>query len=153
MASHVQVILTTNVENLGQAGTLVKVKPGYARNYLLPRSMAVVATRSNIKQVEHERRLAVARAEKERQEAQGHAAQLENVTLTIAMQAGEGDKLFGSVTSRDIADGLAKQSVTVDRKRIVLEEPIKTLGDHKITVKFASDVVATFTVSVVKSEA
>lgn len=153
MASHVQVILTTNVENLGQAGTLVKVKPGYARNYLLPRSMAVVATRSNIKQVEHERRLAVARAEKERQEAQGHAAQLENVTLTIAMQAGEGDKLFGSVTSRDIADGLAKQSITVDRKRIVLEEPIKTLGDHKITVKFASDVVATFTVSVVKSEA
>ena len=151
MASHVQVILTTNVENLGQAGALVKVKPGYARNYLLPRSLAVVANRGNLKQVEHEQRLALARAEKERKVAEGHAAQIENLTVTIAMQAGEGDKLFGSVTSRDVADGLAKHGVTVDRKRIVLDEPIKNLGEHKITVKFASDVSATFTVNVVRS--
>lgn len=151
MATSMQVILTETVENLGSAGALVKVKPGYARNYLLPRKMAVVATRSNIKQVEHERRLGLARAEKERKIAEGQAAQLENITVTIAAQAGEGEKLFGSVTSRDVADALAGKGIEIDRKDLIVSETIKTLGEHKITVKFAPEIEATFTVNVVRS--
>lgn len=151
MATNMQVILTQNVDHLGQAGELVKVKPGYARNYLLPRSMAVVANRGNIKQVEHERRLAMARREKEHKIAQGHAALLENLTVEIMAQAGEGEKLFGSVTSRDVADALAAKGIDIDRKKLDLADTIKTLGEHTITVKFASDVAATFKVKVVRA--
>lgn len=151
MASSMQVILTAVVENLGTAGELVRVKPGYARNYLMPRSLAVVATRSNIKQVEHERRLALKRTEKERKIAEGHAALLDKLMVVIPMQVGEGDRLFGSVTSRDVADALAGKGVDIDRKKLLIEDQIKTLGDHEITVKFGYGVAATFIVKVVRS--
>lgn len=151
MASSMQVILTSHVDHLGRAGELVKVKPGYARNYLLPRSLAVVATRGNIRQVEHERRLVLSRQERERKIAEGEAAQLEHLTVEIAMQAGEGDRLFGSVTSRDIADALAQRGIEIDRRKLVLDEAIKTLGEHKITVRFAPEIAATFKVNVVRA--
>ena len=151
MASNMQVILTTSVEHLGRAGEVVKVKPGYARNFLLPRSLAVVATRSSMAQVEHERRLALLRHNKERKIAEGEAAQLENLTVEIAVQAGEGDRLFGSVTSRDVADALAKRGIDIDRKKLGLADAIKTLGEHTITVKFASDISVSFKVRVVRS--
>lgn len=148
MATSMQVILKQDVAKLGRAGQLVKVKPGFARNYLLPREMAVVATRGNMREIEHERRQAEARSEKERKVAEGYAAQIEGLTVEIPMQAGEGDKLFGSVTSRDVADALASRGIEVDRKKLELDEAIKTLGEHSVTLKLGSEVKATFTVIV-----
>ncbi len=148
MASHVQVILKQNVEHLGTAGEVVRVKPGFARNFLLPRGMALVATGSNLKQVEHERRIAVALADKTRKVAEGGAAMIQGLTVEIRMQAGEGDKLFGSVTARDIVDALHSQGVDVDRKRIEMPDNIKSLGEYEITAKFGSDVSAKFKVRV-----
>jgi len=149
MASHVQVILKQDVDKLGRAGDMARVKPGYARNFLVPRSMAVVATRGGIAQVEHEQRDALRQAAKLKKFAEGQAIQIDGLTVEVSAQAGEGDKLFGSVTSRDVHDALLSQGADVDKKKIALAEPIKTLGDHSITVKFGSDVTATFTVRVV----
>ena len=149
MASHVQVILKSDIDKLGRAGELVRVKPGFARNYLVPRQMAVVATRGGIRQVEHEQRDALRQAAKLRKLAEGQAIQIDGLTVEVVAQAGEGDKLFGSVTSRDVHDALSSSGAAVDKKKIVLDEPIKTLGDHSITVKFGSEVTATFTVRVV----
>ena len=151
MASHVQVILKQDVDKLGRAGALVRVKPGYARNYLVPRSIAVVATRGGIRQVEHEQRDALRVAAKLKKLAEGQAIKIYGLTVEVSAQAGEGDKLFGSVTSRDVHDALASHGADVDKKKIVLDEPIKKLGDHTITVKFGSEVSATFTVRVVAS--
>ena len=148
MASHVQVILKQSVEHLGQAGEVVRVKPGYARNYLLPRGLALVATGTNLKQVEHERRIALATAEKLRKQAEGSAALVQGLVVEIRMQAGEGDKLFGSVTARDIADALHTHGVDVDRKKIEVPDSIKSLGEYEITVKFGAEVNAKFKVRV-----
>jgi len=149
MASHVQVILKQDVSKLGTAGEVVRVRPGYARNYLLPRKLAVVATGGNMKQIEHERRIAMAAADKLRKLAEGAAAQIEGLTLEIVMKAGEGDKLYGSVTSRDVADALSARGIEVDRKKLELDEHIKTLGEHQVTLKLGHEVTARFTVSVV----
>src|SRR5690349_12888778 len=135
MATHVQVILRQDVDKLGQAGELVRVKPGYARNFLLPRGLAALATGENVKQIEHERRIAMANAEKQRKLAEGTAAQIEGLTIELPMQAGEGDRLYGSVTSRDVADALASRGVTVDRKKLVLPDAIKQLGVYDIEAK------------------
>lgn len=148
MASHLQVILKEDVAHLGRAGELVKVKPGYARNYLLPRELAVAATRSNIRQIEHEKRLAAARTEKQRNIAEGYAAQVEGLTVEIPMPAGEGDRLFGSVTTRDIADALTRHGIELDRKKLVIDDSIKTLGEHPITIKLGYEVTASFRVIV-----
>lgn len=152
MASHIQIVLKDDVENLGKSGELVRVRPGYARNFLLPRGLAAVATRGNIAQVEHEKQVATARAAKLRTDAESVAKRMNSVKVEIPMQAGEGDKLFGSVGTKDIADALAKAGHEVERKRIVLAENIKTLGDHPVTIKLGYDVTATITVKVVKSE-
>ena len=148
MASHVQVILKQNVEHLGKAGEVVRVKPGFARNYLLPRSMALVATGSNLKQVEHERRIALALSDKQRKVAEGGAALVQGLVVEIRMQAGEGDKLFGSVTARDIADALHTRGVEVDRRKLEVPDTIKSLGEYEIVAKFGSDVNAKFKVRV-----
>jgi large subunit ribosomal protein L9 len=148
MASHVQVILKQTVEHLGKAGEVVRVKPGYARNYLLPRSLALVATGTNLKQVEHERRIALATADKLRKQAEGSAALVQGLVVEIRMQAGEGDKLFGSVTARDIADALHTQGVDVDRRKIEVPDSIKSLGEYEITIKFGAEVNAKFKVRV-----
>ena len=144
MATHLQVILKQDVDKLGTAGELVRVKPGYARNFLLPRGLAVVATGANIAQIEHERRIALALAEKQRKIAQGSAAQLEGLSVEIPMQVGEGDRLFGSVTSRDVAAALQSRGIDIDRKKLQLPDTIKTVGDYDITVKLGHDVTATF---------
>jgi large subunit ribosomal protein L9 len=148
MASHVQVILKQTVEHLGKAGEVVRVKPGFARNYLLPRSMALVATGSNLKQVEHERRIALALSDKQRKVAEGGAALVEGLVVEIRMQAGEGDKLFGSVTARDIADALHTRGVEVDRRKLEVPDTIKSLGEYEIVAKFGADVNAKFKVRV-----
>jgi len=148
MANHVHVILRRDVDKLGHAGELVRVKPGFARNYLLPRSLAVVATDDNVRQVEHERKVAVSQAAKVKSQAEGFAAQIGGLTVEITAQAGEGDKLFGSVGTRDIADGLHRQGIDLDRKHIELATPIKALGEYDVTVKLGAGVTSTFKVVV-----
>ncbi|HET6339699.1 MAG TPA: 50S ribosomal protein L9 [Polyangiales bacterium] len=148
MATHVHVILRRDVDKLGHAGELVRVKPGYARNYLLPRSLAVVATDDNVRHVEHERKVAVAAAAKQKGQAEGIAAQINGLTLEIAAQAGEGDKLFGSVTVRDVAEALHKKGIELDRKHIELPTPIKALGEYEVIAKLGAGVSTKFKVVV-----
>lgn len=150
MASQtVQVVLRDDIENLGRSGELVRVKPGYARNYLIPRGLAAPATHGNVAQIEHEKRVAVARAAKLRQEAQGRAGELSAVVVEITAQAGENKKLFGSIGTRDIAQALAAKGVEVDRKKILLDEPLKEVGEHPVVIKLGHEVQATIKVRVI----
>lgn len=148
MATHVHVILRRDVDKLGHAGELVRVKPGFARNYLLPRALAVVATDDNVRHVEHERKIAVAASAKQKSQAEGVAAKIIGLSVEVVAQAGEGDKLFGSVTVRDVADALHKQGIELDRKHIELPAPIKALGEYDVIAKLGSGVTATFKVVV-----
>ena len=148
MAAHVHVILKRDVEKLGEAGELVRVRPGFARNYLLPRALAVVATDDNVRQIEHERKLALASSAKQKSVAEGLAAQVNGLTVEITAQAGEGDKLFGSVNTRDISDALHKQGIELDRKHLDLATPIKALGEYEVTAKLGAGVSAKFKVVV-----
>ncbi len=146
------VILREDVEKLGTRGQLVKVAPGYARNFLLPNKMAVAATESNQKIVEQERQAHLRREAKVEGEAKDLGKMLGAVSITISQKAGENDQLFGSVTSKDIAEALEKQGYTIERRKIVLDEPIKTLGEFKVPVRLHREVTAEVTVHVVKEE-
>lgn len=147
----VTVVLRDDIEKLGRSGDVVRVKPGYARNYLVPRGFASLATHGNVAQIEHEKKAAIARAAKLRAGAQGRAAELSAVTVEISAQAGDNERLFGSVGTRDIAQALAKKGIEVDRKKIVLDEPIKDLGEHEVNIKLGYEVNATIKVRVVAS--
>jgi len=144
-----EVILREDVKSLGKAGALVRVKPGYARNYLLPRGLAYEATEGNKKRLEAESKARESRVAHDRNEAQVMADKLSAVSITIAAKAGEGDRLFGSITSQDIADELAKAGHPVDRRKIELEHPIKQLGEHAVPVRLHSEVHATVRVTIV----
>jgi large subunit ribosomal protein L9 len=143
------VILREDVKSLGKAGELVRVKPGYARNFLLPRGLAFEATEGNKKRIAAETRARGARDQAERTEAERFAATLGAVALTLKGKAGEEGKLFGSITAQDIADALASQGHQVDKRRIELEHPIKTVGHHTVAVRLHSEVHAEVRVSVV----
>jgi large subunit ribosomal protein L9 len=145
----IEVILREDIKTLGRTGDMVRVKPGYARNYLLPQGLAYEATEGNKKRIAAETRVRAARNQAEQTEAERAAATLREVTLTLSGKAGEEGKLFGSITSQDIADALAQQGHTVDRRRIELEHPIKTTGTHTVTVRLHPDVHADVRVSVV----
>jgi large subunit ribosomal protein L9 len=147
-----EVILREDIEKLGNRGQVVKVTPGYARNFLLPRRMAVAATESNKKIVEQERQAHLRREAKEQSDASDLAKLMSSVQVTIAQKAGEADQLFGSVTVADIAASLEKQGYTIDRRKISLAEPIKTLGDFSVTVKLHRDVSVEIPVHVVREE-
>jgi len=147
-----QVILRDDMDNLGKSGEVVNVKPGYARNYLLPRGHAIKATAGDIKRVEHEKRVIAARTAKMAKEAQAEADKLSQVSVSISRAVGEEDKLYGSVTSRDIAEALAEKGVKVDSKKIHLDEPLKTLGMSEVQIKLGRGVNATIKVWVVKKE-
>jgi large subunit ribosomal protein L9 len=147
-----EVILREDIEKLGTRGQMVKVAPGYARNFLLPRRMAVAATESNKKIVEQERQAHLRREAKEQSDASDLAKLMGSVQVTIAQKAGEADQLFGSVTVADIAASLEKQGYTIDRRKISLAEPIKTLGDFSVTVKLHRDVSVEIPVHVVREE-
>ena len=147
-----EIILREDVEKLGARGQVLKVANGYARNYLLPKRLAVAATEANKKIVEQERQAHLRREAKAKGEAQDLAKLMGGVTVTIAQKAGESDQLFGSVTSKDIAEGLEKQNFSVDRRKIQLEEPIKQLGEHKVTVRLHREVPVEITVQVVREE-
>jgi large subunit ribosomal protein L9 len=147
-----EVILREDIDKLGNRGEMVKVASGYARNFLLPKKLAVAATDANRKIVEQERQSHLRKEAKQKGEAEELAKLIGAVTVTIVRKAGEADQLFGSVTANDIADALALQHYTVERRRVQLEDPIRTLGDHKVTVRLHRDVTAEVTVNVVREE-
>jgi large subunit ribosomal protein L9 len=147
-----ELILREDIDKLGQRGQLVKVTSGYARNYLLPRKLAVAASESNKKIVEQERQAHLRKEAKEVGEAQELAKLVGAVKVTIARKAGENDQLFGSVTAADISDALAAQKYNVERRKIQLDEPIRNLGEHKVTVRLHRDVTAEVTVNVDREE-
>ena len=147
-----EIILREDVEKLGQRGDMVKVAAGYARNFLLPRNLAVAATESNKKIVEQQRQAHLRRDAKLATEAQELGKMMAAVSITIRQKAGENDQLFGSVNSNDIAVALEKLGYTIDRKKVHLEEPIKTLGDFQVSVRLHKDVSIDVPAHVVKDE-
>jgi large subunit ribosomal protein L9 len=144
-----KVILREDVEKLGRAGEVVKVADGFGRNYLIPKNFAVQANPRNLKTLEHDRAVIEARAKKARKAAEGVAGKLAAVSLTLPARAGEEGKLFGAITSRDIAEALEKAGVPVDRKLVQLADPIKQLGDYKVKVRLSSELSPEISVSVV----
>ncbi len=147
-----KVILKENIDTLGHIGDIVKVAPGYARNYLIPKGFAIEATTRNAKALEHAKRQMEYKKNKVKEQATQLAAKLEALTIVLAHQAGEGDKLFGSVTNMELAESLATQGFEIDRKKIVLAEPIKNLGEFSAAVKLHPEVTATLKVVVNKAE-
>jgi len=145
-----RVILRTDIEKLGKLGDVVDVKPGYARNYLLPKKLAMLATPSNLKVFEHEKKKLEEKLNAERFKAKELAEKLESEKIEIQVRVGEGDKLYGSVTSSNIVDELAKRGYEIDRKKVELDKPIRSLGEYQIPVKLYPGVVATLNVSVVR---
>ncbi|HEX2669408.1 MAG TPA: 50S ribosomal protein L9 [Polyangiaceae bacterium] len=150
MATNTHVLLQADVDNLGTGGEVVKVRPGFARNYLLPRGLAVPATASNLARVEELKKAAAARKSEEIAAAQELAKKLEGSSVKIARSFGEEGKMYGSVTSKDIVDAFEKSGLTFDRKNIHLPEPLKTLGTHDVPVKLHSTVSINVKVEVVK---
>ncbi len=145
-----EVILREEIDNLGRRGDVVKVAAGYARNYLLPKRLAVAANESNKKIVEQEKQAYLRRESKEIGDANDLAKLMASLEVTIAQKAGENDQLFGSVTSQDIAAALEKAGYTIDRRKVNLAEPIKSLGDYTVTVKLHREVSIELPVHVVK---
>lgn len=146
-----EIILREDVPNVGHTGDVVKVKPGFARNYLIPRGLAVVADRKNLRALEHEKRILAEKRERERRASLSLADKLGQVRLVIRARAGEEGKLFGSVTNLEIEKRLSDSGFSVDRRRIRLNEPIKSLGEHKVPIRLAAGVDTSITV-VVESE-
>ena len=145
-----QVILQEDVEKLGTRGEVVEVAPGFARNFLLPRKLALEASSANLKRLEKIRVTLAKRTATEKSAAEQQADLLNSVTVKLARKAGENDQLFGSVTAADLAEGLAKQGFQIDKRRIVLDEPIKILGESLVTVRLVHGVAAQFKVIVEK---
>ena len=148
-----EVILREHVDNLGKRGEIVKVADGYARNYLLPRKLALPATEGNKKHVERERKIVESREAEEKAQAEAIAARLASVEITIARRTGETEQLYGSVTSADIADFLKAKGFEIDRRKLILPEPIKLIGEHTVPLKLHREVTVPLKVAVVKEGA
>jgi large subunit ribosomal protein L9 len=144
-----KIILREDVEKLGNAGEVASVRDGYARNFLVPRGLAYVATAGALKKIEGEMKQRAKRIDREKVEIQGVADKLSGVSITIPMKVGEEDRLYGSVTNQVIAERLGQQGYAVDRRSIVLEEPIRTLGQHEVQVRLKHGVMGTVKVNVI----
>lgn len=144
-----EVILNKTIDNLGLEGDIVKVKPGYARNYLIPQKLAASVTKQNLARLKQEQEAIQARLEREKKNAESLSAKLSGITVIIARRVGDEDRLFGSVTSSDIVEKLAEQGVEIDRKVIMLNDPIKALGDTKVSIKVGFQMTTEITVQVV----
>jgi large subunit ribosomal protein L9 len=144
-----ELILRSDVPGLGRAGEVVKVRPGYGRNYLIPRGLALAATRGNMAQLEHQKRLIAAEQARILAEHKAMAQKLKGVSVSIARKKGAEGKLFGSVSAKDIAEALANQNITIDRKLIKLDEPFKAIGTYEVPVRFSGDITETIRVNVV----
>ncbi len=147
-----EIILRESIASLGKAGDTVKVANGYARNYLLPKGKAIVANKKNLVQMERQRAAILKRAAKELQELEALASQLQSLDITIPVRVGEEDKMYGSVTSMDISKAIEEKGYSLDKRKIHLDEPIKTLGEHEVTVKLNPDVTAVLKVNVTAVE-
>ncbi len=148
-----KLILREDVENLGKGGELVEVKPGYGRNFLLPRGLAVLANPKNVRELDHQKSVAAAKAAKLKASAQAVAKRLADTPVTLKRKVGEQDKLYGSVTALDVAEALAARGLEIDRRSIDLAEPIKSVGDFDVPVKLHSEVVGKVKVTVQAEEA
>jgi large subunit ribosomal protein L9 len=148
-----RIILREDVASLGKSGDLVTVRDGYGRNYLLPQGMAMIATEHNVKQIEHQKKVIAARNAKLTKDAQTVADKLSSLTLKIPRQAGEGGKLFGSVSTRDIEEAATAVGVTLDRRKVVIAEPIKLVGEYTVEVKMGRGVVGRLKVVVEEAKA
>jgi large subunit ribosomal protein L9 len=151
--SSVKLILKESVHNLGEAGDVVSVKPGYARNYLLPQGKAIPATESRVAELEHHKRILAEKVAKDLKDLRSRKQALEGLSLQIAARAGEGGRLFGSVTAAQISDALAQAGHEIDRRRIDVREAIKEIGKHSVPVKLHREVVAKITVDVIAQTA
>jgi large subunit ribosomal protein L9 len=147
-----KIILKEDVDNLGDMGNVVEVKNGYGRNYLIPRDLAVEANTKNIKQMEHQQKLLQSKIKTAKLEGEELAAKISSISISIDVKSGEEGKLFGSVTSKDIAEAIAAQGVEIDKRKINLQEPIKRLGEYEIAVRVRQDVNATVKLEVKSSE-
>jgi large subunit ribosomal protein L9 len=147
-----QVILREDIDKLGKIGDLVKVADGYARNYLVPMKKAIEATPDNLQAMDHAKKMVADRLRKLRKEAAAEADQIKGLAVEIKVKVGEEGKLFGSVTSMDIAEAAKAKGVNIDKRKIVLEEPIKRIGDYTVTVKLHADVAADMKVTVAAEE-
>jgi large subunit ribosomal protein L9 len=147
--ANVKLILVESIHRLGEAGDLVSVKPGFARNFLLPQGKALLATESRVKEFEHKRRIAEEKAAREQKDLQAVKTRLEALKIEISARAGESGKLFGSVTTAQIADKVEAAGIKIDRRRIDLREPIKEVGEHKVGVKLLRELVAQLSITVV----
>ncbi len=147
-----KVILRADVENLGRLGDVVEVRPGYGRNFLIPQGFAMLASAANVKNFELERRKLQAQMDEIRATAATLAEKLEAYVLTITMRVGDNEKLYGSVTTHTIADLLIAEGFEIDRRRVLLDSPIRVLGEHPVRIRLHADVVPTITVKVVAEE-
>jgi large subunit ribosomal protein L9 len=145
-----KIILKEDIKKLGKMGQIVDVADGYARNYLVPKGFAVEASTKNVRSLEHEKKIIQEKARKHKDSAQDLASRISAMTLTIKAKAGEEEKLFGSVTTMDIAEALLTQGVEIEKKKIVLEEPIKRLGSYSVQIKLHPDVSVPLTVQVIQ---
>ncbi len=145
----ITVLLREDIDNLGGRGEIVKVRAGYARNYLLPRNLAVLATKGNIRQIEQERAALLKKAAKEKATAQAQAEQMKDLTLIFERKVGEHGILFGSVTSMDIAEALQAKGYEIDRKKIMLKEPIKETGDYVVPIKLHREVILELPITII----
>ena len=148
-----EVILLKKVENLGALGTVVNVRPGYGRNYLIPRQKAVLVNKASLARLEKEKQAIATRIAEQKKRADGLAAQLEGKVVVISKRAGGENRLFGSVTNSDIAAGLEAMGIAVDKKTLVLPDAIKTIGEYKVSIKAGYQTTATILVQVVTEEA
>ncbi len=144
-----KVILKEDVPNLGRAGQIIKVKDGYARNFLLPKGLALLADEKNMKLLEYQKKKIEEEAKKKRQDAESVAQRLSETQLIIKAKAGEDQKLFGSVTSKDIAEALEKEGFSIDKKQVNIVEPIKRVGEYEVEVKLHANIVAKVKVNIV----
>ena len=149
---HVQVILSEDVHALGDAGDVVTVKPGFARNFLIPQGKAMIATAERVNEVEHKKRVISDKLAKEFKDLTAVKAKLDGIALEVSAQSGEEGKLFGSVTVANLVEMLAAKGLDVDRRKIQLDEPIKTIGEHTVAIRLRSDVIAEFKVKVTAAE-
>jgi large subunit ribosomal protein L9 len=147
-----EVILKEDIANLGKIGEVVRVRDGFARNYLLPRGLVLEANRKNLNVFEHQKKVVADQKQKIMKNAQTVADQLTGVSLTVSMRAGEEGRLFGSVTNMQIEKALKAKGLNVDRRKIHLDEPIKTLGDYEIPIRLSADVTVTLKISVIPEE-
>jgi large subunit ribosomal protein L9 len=147
-----KIILKEDVDNLGDMGNVVEVKNGYGRNYLIPRDLAVEANTKNIKQLEHQKKLLQSKIKKAKLDGEELSTKISSISISIEVKSGEDGKLFGSVTSKDIAEAIAAQGIEIDKRKINLQEPIKRLGEYEIHIRVRQDVNATVKLEVKSSE-